>query len=134
MRFIFVRELSKHTHGNGTAIGLADFTTTRFVKSLDYAATRLNCVTSGYPEGANLPVHFDSDREVLSASLSILGTREPAAARIMHIRNTMHVEEVHVSQPCLDELQPQSKFDVLGPVEWTFDATGNMPPIPLPGH
>jgi Lactate racemase N-terminal domain len=134
MRFIFVRELSKHTHGNGTAIGLADFTTTRFVKALDYAATRLNCVTSGYPEGANLPVHFDSDHEVLAASLSILGTRDPALARIMRIRNTMHVEEVHVSQPCLDELSPQSKFEVLGPVEWTFDAAGNLPAIPIPGH
>jgi hypothetical protein len=134
MRFIFVRELSKHTHGNGTAIGLADFTTTRFVKSLDYAATRLNCVTSGYPEGANLPVHFDSDREVLAASLSILGTRDPALARIMRIRNTMHVEEVHVSQPCLDELTPQSKFEVLGPVDWAFDAAGNLAAIPIPGH
>ena len=27
MRFIFVRGLSAHTHGNATGIGLADFTT-----------------------------------------------------------------------------------------------------------
>jgi len=62
MRFIFVRDLSKHTFGNATGIGLADFTTSRLVQAMNYDATRINCTTSGYPEGANLPVHYDSDR------------------------------------------------------------------------
>ena len=129
MRFIFIRGLSAHTHGNGAGIGLADFTTTRLVQSLDYAATRLNCVTSGYPEGSNLPVHYDSDREVLDNALAIIGTRDLASARIMRIQSTMHVEELEVSQPCLDELPPRTKFEVLGPADWTFDAAGNLPPL-----
>src|SRR5205807_8369964 len=76
MRFIFVRGLSAHTHGNAAGIGLADFTTTRLVRSMNYQATVINCLTSGYPEGANLPVHLDTDRQVLDAALAILGTRE----------------------------------------------------------
>ena len=75
MRFIFVRGLSEHTHGNAAGIGLADFTTTRLVKSMNYEATVINCLTAGYPEGANLPVHFDTDREVIDAALAIIGTR-----------------------------------------------------------
>ncbi len=73
MRFIFIRDLSSKTHGNAAGIGLADFTTTRLVRTMNYDATRINCLTSGYPEGANLPVHLDSDRQVLDAALSIFG-------------------------------------------------------------
>src|SRR5262249_13383919 len=57
MRHIFVRGLTERTHGNATGIGLADFTTTRLVRTMDYRATVINCMTAGYPEGANLPVH-----------------------------------------------------------------------------
>ncbi len=103
MRFIFVRGLSAHTHGNATGIGLADFTTTRLVKAMNYQATVINCLTAGYPDGANLPVHMNSDREVVEAALKIIGMRPPEQARIIHIRNTLKVETVEVSEPCLAE-------------------------------
>lgn len=134
MRFIYVRGLSAHTHGNAAGIGFADFTTTRLVRSMNYPATRLNCCTSGYPEGSNLPVHFDSDREVLQTALSIIGTRDAKDARVMHIRNTMRVEELEVSEPCLKELTPRTKFEVLGPADWTFDAEGNLPSLGIGAH
>jgi hypothetical protein len=127
MRFIFVRGLSAHTHGNAAGIGLADFTTTRLVKAMNYKATVINCLTSGYPEGANLPVHLDSDREVLEAALRIIGTRAPEQARIMHIRNTLKVEEVEVSEPCLEMPRGLVEFSVAGkPQPITFDAEGNL--------
>src|SRR5205807_3104624 len=56
MRLIFVRGLSAHTHGNAAGLGFADFTTSRLVEGMNYRATVINCVTSGYPEGGNLPV------------------------------------------------------------------------------
>jgi hypothetical protein len=127
MRFIFVRGLSAHTHGNAAGIGLADFTTTRLVRATDYPSTVLNCLTSGYPEGAHLPVHFGSDREVIDAALAILGTRAPQEARILHIRNTLAVEEVEASEPCLEQAGRQTDFTIEGgPYELTFDAQGNL--------
>jgi hypothetical protein len=127
MRFVFVRGLSAHTHGNAAGIGLADFTTTRLVRAMNYQATVLNCLTSGYPASANLPVHFDSDREVIDAALAILGTRAPQDARILHIRNTLAVEEVEVSEPCLEQADRQTDFTVESrPYEVTFDAQGNL--------
>jgi hypothetical protein len=134
MRFIFIRGLTAHTFGNAAGIGFADFTTTRLVKSMNYNATRINCVTSGYPEGANLPVHYDSDREVLEAALRIIGTRDADQGRVMRIRNTMKVDELEVSEPCLQTLTPQTKFEVLGPANWTFDASGNLPDLNVGGH
>lgn len=127
MRFIFIRGLSAHTHGNAAGIGMADFTTSRLVKAMNYQATVVNCVTSGYPEGANLPVHMDTDRQVVDAALNILGTRQAKDARIMHIRNTLKVEKVEVSEPCLAELKPRTEFKVLdAPHELAFDAAGNL--------
>jgi hypothetical protein len=130
MRHIFVRGLSAHTHGNATGIGLADFTTTRLVKAMNYQATRINCLTAGYPDGANIPVHFDTDREVIDAALAIAGTRRPEEARVMHIRNTLSLEEVEVSEACLGEPSRQTEFAPLGPAHTlTFDAAGNLPPL-----
>lgn len=130
MRFIFVRGLSEHTHGNAAGLGVADFTTTRLVRSMNYKATVINCLTAGYPEGSNLPVHLDSDKEVIDAALAINGTRAPEQARILHIRNTLQIEEVEVSQPCLDELEKKTNFEVVaGPYDWQFDGEGNLPSI-----
>ena len=94
---------------------------------MNYRATVINCVTSGYPEGANLPVHYDSDREVLDAALSINGTRSPEQARIIHIRNTLNLHEVEVSEPCLTELPKATDFAVVkGPYDLAFDGEGNL--------
>jgi hypothetical protein len=128
MRLIYVRGLSDKTHGNAAGIGLADFTSTRLVQQMDYRSTVINCLTAGYPEGAFLPVHFATDREVLDAALVIIGTRAPEQARILHIRDTMHLEELDVSEPCLAEADRQTQFDVLGrPRQLQFDTTGNLP-------
>ena len=128
MRLIFVRGLSAKTHGNASGIGLADFTTNRLVKAMDYKATVINCLTAGYPEGATLPVHFETDREVLDAALAIIGTRPPEAGRVQRIRNTLCLEEVDISEPCLEEKNGGSKFKILGSAKpLAFDAEGNLP-------
>jgi hypothetical protein len=134
MRYIFVRGLSAHTHGNAAGIGYADFTTTRLVRGMSYRDTVINCVTAGYPQGATLPVHYDVDRQAITAALNILGLRESQDARVLRIKNTLQLEYVEVSEPCLRELKPATKFEVLGPADWTFDADGNLPELHVSSH
>jgi hypothetical protein len=131
MRHIFVRGLSEKTHGNAAGIGLADFTTTRLVNAMDYRATVINCLTAGYPEGANLPVHFATDREVLDAALAIIGTRPAREARVLRIRNTLCLEDIEVSEPCLAEPRPagSSFFPVTSAFDVAFDGEGNLAPL-----
>jgi hypothetical protein len=130
IRLIFVRGLSARTHGNATGIGLADFTVSRLVKAMNYKATVINCLTAGYPEGAFVPVHFDTDREVIEAALVIIGRREPEEARVMHIRNTLKVEELEVSEACLATPAQTGELRVIrGPRPLEFDAAGNLAPI-----
>ncbi len=130
VRLIYVRGLSAHTHGNATGIGLADFTSTRLVKEMNYRATVINCLTAGYPEAAFLPVHFETDREVIDAALAIIGSRSPEQGRVMHIRDTLHLDELEVSEPCLKDLTPQSEYTVLGAArQMHFDHAGNLPAV-----
>jgi hypothetical protein len=130
VRLIFVRGLTERTHGNAAGIGLADFTTTRLVRQMNYQATIINCLTAGYPEGANLPVHFETDREVLDAALAIIGTRSAEQGRVMRIRNTLCLEEVEVSEPCLDDPSRAGEFTVVGKArDVSFDGTGNLPTL-----
>jgi hypothetical protein len=129
MRLIFVRGLTEKTHGNASGIGLADFTTTRLVKAMNYRATVVNCLTAGYPEGAALPVHFDRDREAIDAALAILGSRRPEDARVVRIRHTLALEEIEASEPCLAEpALPGAAFEPAGPTRaLAFDDAGDLP-------
>jgi hypothetical protein len=130
MRLIFVRGLTERTHGNASGIGLADFTTGRLLRQMDYRATVINCLTAGYPEGAFTPVHFETDREVLDAALAILGTRPPEEARVLRIRNTLEVEELEVSEACLAEPTLRPGTVAQGrPRPLTFGPDGNLPPL-----
>src|SRR6202035_1962902 len=100
----------------------ADFTNTGLVKAMNYRATVINCLTAGYPEGANLPVHFETDREVIEAALAIIGTRDPEGARLLHIHNTQSLEEIEMSEPCLNEPGRVTSFTVEGdPHPLSFD-------------
>jgi hypothetical protein len=130
MRLIFVRGLTRNTHGNAAGIGVADFTTTRLVQAMNYRATVINCLTAGYPESANLPVHFETDREVVDAALAIIGTRAPEEARVVHARNTLQLAEVEISEPCLSESKRATDFEIEGKaLPLAFDEQGNMPAL-----
>ena len=129
-RLIFVRGLSERTHGNAAGIGLADFTTARLVKAMSYRDTVINCLTAGYPEGAFVPVYFDSDREVLDAALAIIGTRRPDEARVLRIKNTLCVEELEATEACLAVPSDNGELQVLGAARApSFDASGNLSPV-----
>jgi hypothetical protein len=127
---VFVRELTPETHGNAAGIGLADFTTSRLVRSMDYRATVINCVTAAHPEAAVTPVHYETDREVIDAALSTIGLQPPEQARIVRIADTLRLADVDLSEPCLPELQGRSDLQIVDPgFELSFDASGNLVPL-----
>ena len=76
-----------------------------------------------------MPVHFETDREVIDAALAIIGTRPPEEARVMHIRNTLDLEEVEASEACFAE-PPADRRDTPGSRRpLCFDDDGNLPSL-----
>ncbi len=133
-RRIFIRGLTEKTHGNGTGIGLAEFTNSRTVKALDIESTTVNCVTAGHVTAAMIPVHYDTDREVVHTALKTLGLTEPPDARVVQIRNTLLLQEMLVSESCLPQLKDNPRVTILsGPLVWEFDLAANLVDV-IAGH
>ena len=130
VRRLFVRALTPETSGNAYGIGLADFTTTRLVRAIDYRTTVLNCLTAANPEAAALPIHYDTDREAIDAALASAGLAPPERARVVRVLNTLRLDRLLVSEACRDQLAARADVEIIEPArELAFDATGNLPPL-----
>jgi hypothetical protein len=128
VRRIVVRGLTEHTRGNATGLGLADLCTTRAVEQIDATSTYVNCLTSGFPDGAKIPIHFRTDREVITAALGMIGLRVRDQARLVWIRNTLDLAEVECSAAYLHQARARDDLEVLvEPRPLPFDAEGNLP-------
>ena len=67
---------------------------------------------------------------MVEAALQVIGTRQPQEARVLHIRNTLSLEELEVSEPCLAGVRSGVRLTPLGEARPpVFDAAGNLKPI-----
>jgi len=124
---IFVRDLTADSEGNATAVGNADFTTKRLVDKIDARATYMNAVTSSCPEAVRIPVHFNTDREVIDTALNTIGLVQPQNARVVHVRDTLHLEEMYVSQAMLAEVEKSKSLSIVGAARpLKFGKDGNL--------
>lgn len=122
---IFVRDLTAESHGNATGVGLADFTTTRLVRQMDARVTYLNSLTALSLQSAKIPIHFDTDREAVSAALQSLALRDVTQAKVVRIQDTLSLERVAVSESYAGTLRQQNDLEVMSePEELRFDTTG----------
>lgn len=127
---IFVRDLTVATEGNGIGIGLADFTTSRAVRALNSQYTYMNAVTSLGLLPAKIPIHFDTDREVLENAVSSLALSSPAALRVVRIADTLSLSRMLVSEACVGQIKSGRNVTISGaPREMDFDWKGNLIPL-----
>src|SRR5215472_4051047 len=130
IRRIFVRELTPESHGNAIGIGLADFTTRRLVEAIDRQATSINALTALSLHLAKIPMYFDTDREAIEQALLSACLAETAAARIVHIADTLSLEKVEISEVYAGEFSQSLQLEPLAPArEMVFDQCGNLLPL-----
>jgi len=117
---IVVLDLTPETHGNANGMGLADITTARFASKVDFRATYLNALTAGLVglcKGA-LPIVLPTGRAAIAAAIRACGRADPAGARVVRIKNTLHLEHLLVSPPLLPEVAANPDLELLGPADW----------------
>jgi len=130
IRRIFVRELTPASRGNATGLGLADFTTTRLVQAVDWEATNLNALTALSLQGAKVPIHFATDREVIAKALGTLALGDPQQAKVVRIADTLSLERLQVSVACLPLTAPGLSLEPLGaPAGMAFGPDDNLLPL-----
>jgi hypothetical protein len=122
---IAVLRLSAASKGNAYGIGLADVTTQAVVGAMDLASMHANAVTSTFIERVRVPMAMPSDRQAIEAAVSTCNHPDLGTLCMGRISNTLHLEELHVSETLLKALSKPA--DVLeGPLEWPFDPDGNL--------
>ena len=124
---IFVRDLTDESEGNALGIGFADFTTTRFIEKMDRKKTYINCLTAVSPEKGAIPIYFDTDREALEACLKTIGDIPTHKVRLAHIKSTLHLSKLFVSQAFEREVNERGNLRRLD--EWkpmALDKEGNL--------
>ena len=125
---IAIRSLTPQTHGNACGIGVAEFCTSRALAQIDHELTRTNCLTSGRIAVAMLPLDYPSDRQVFEHALPTIGLREPDAARILWIKNTLELAEVECSAAYLNAARGRDDLEILSPLrDWPLDERGDLP-------
>jgi len=130
IRRIFVRDLTPETHGNAIGIGFAELTTARLVRAMDKPATYINALTALSPNAARIPIHFETDREAISAALGSLALGDPRRSRIARVTDTLSLELLQVSEAFADLVKPRSDLEKKSePAEMQFDASNNLSPL-----
>ena len=122
---IVVLGLTPETHGNANGIGLADLTTRRLVDSIDYKATYTNVLTTRLWSAGRLPVILETDREAIEAAV---GETPPDLIRLVRIKNTLHLEEVEISEALAPEARQKGLALVREARPFAFDGTGRLRP------
>lgn len=130
-RRIVVLSLTHGSLGNGLGIGLADFTTQRFVDEFDAEVTYVNLLTATEPDVMNtkeglLPLALASDKDAIATALfsSLASVEGP---RVCRIRNTSRLDEFWSSPALLGELENDARFKIESePMSLKFNNEGNL--------
>jgi hypothetical protein len=124
---IVALRLSAASEGNAQGIGLADFTTKALVDQIDFGATYLNCIVSTYVQRGMLPMVLATERDAVFAALGSLGIGDPLRARIVRVSNTLHLEDVWVSEALVQSLRGAAHIAaVASPEPLRFDEGGRL--------
>jgi hypothetical protein len=126
IRRIFVRDLDPHTYGNAVGIGMADVTTDRLVRQIDWESTRVNALSSGMPSRIRVPTHFTADRECLQWIAATAGRIDPAEITFGWIRNTLELDRLAISQNLRAQIAGRAQIEIEGEIEVTWDDSGNL--------
>lgn len=110
---IVALDLTEATHGNASGVGLADIITRRLLDKIDFPVTNMNTITSGFLERGKLPLVADTPEAALETALSLIRPTSPEEARVMRIRDTLHLEEMDISTPLAKEAQGREDITLL---------------------
>jgi hypothetical protein len=113
---IVALNLTTKTHGNAVGVGQADIITQKLYDAIDRTVTYTNALTSGSLANGKIPVVLPTEEQAIMAAASCVPGVRAEDARIVRIKNTLQLEELHVSENMVEMLRgigvsPMSNLD-----------------------
>jgi hypothetical protein len=104
IHIIAVLDLTVESHGNATALGLADLTTRQLIEKADWEATFINMQTSG--EGGilrgRLPWIMPTGEDCVRTAIATCGQGDPSRVRLARIRSTADMQFLEITAALLE--------------------------------
>jgi hypothetical protein len=100
---------------------LADIITRRLFNKIDFTTTYKNIATSSFLERAKIPFVVENDIDALQLALRNCGHSDPGQERVIRIQDTLHLEELYVSNAILDEVSAIPQIEILDQKVNLFD-------------
>jgi hypothetical protein len=129
---IYTRGLTDTTHGNAMGMGSADFVHADVVDDLNASTTLINAITASTTRGVRLPPVVETDRAGFVAALSTLGVVGADDARVLRVRDTMHLGRVYASTALVEEARNRDGLAVVTEPE-PIDFDNGQFTAPSPG-
>jgi len=114
------------SYGNAIGIGLADVTTDRLARQIDWEPTRINALSASVPSRIRLPTHFPDDRTCLRWISATAGKTDPDQVTFGWIRDTLALDRLAISENLRGQIDAVARAVVEGPFEVRWDNEGNL--------
>lgn len=123
---LVILNLSEASYGNALGVGLADITTKKLVKSIDFEATYANTISTTFLERAKIPIIMPTDKEAIQTGLNTIGELNAETVKVGIIENTLDLQRLYLSDGALKDLD-ESKVEILErDIKFLFDEEGNL--------
>jgi hypothetical protein len=124
---IAVLDITEVSDGNGTGLGIADFTTERVFRKFSFIETYCNLLTSTTAAAGKIPMVLRSDRQAIQAAIKTCFIGDPHRVRLARIKNTLTPDRMLISENLVEEARVNPRTKVLGrPEAMVFDEEGNL--------
>ena len=111
-----VLDVSPASHGSAVGIGIFDVTTRKLFDQLNMEAMYANDIALGCLDDCKIPLVAADEEEAIRVAVKVLQDNDPEKLKIVRIRDTLHMEEIQVSEDRLDVVKADPRLELLGPV------------------
>lgn len=119
-----VLDLTDASHGNGTGLGNADFTTERVFRKFNFVETYANLLTSTVAQSGKIPMVMRDARRAVQAAVKTSLIRDVRDVRLARIKNTLELSHTLLSENLVEEALSDSRNRLAGSAaEMNFDDT-----------
>jgi hypothetical protein len=124
---IVALDLTEATHGNSTGMGLANITTARLVRKIDWISTYTNGLTSGIFSmyRGSLPTVMADDHRAFMAASHCCAVPQPDT-RMVLIEDTLHVDRLWISPSLRASAETHPRLHIIGEHELAFSPMGEL--------
>ncbi|MBK9391149.1 MAG: DUF2088 domain-containing protein [Bacteroidetes bacterium] len=113
VKSIIIADITKESHGNAIGVGLADVIPRSLFNKIDFPSTYTNGITSSFYERIKIPVIAETDRDAFNIALRGCGYIKKGEEKIVRIKNSLHLEELYVSDAVLEEIKDSGKIEII---------------------